>query len=128
MSNTQLAPQRNPVSLDLDTVETLQRELSPEILDILLREFAGGVEARFGQLAGCVSDPSEVSAEAHVLKSEAATFGALALADACHEIELAILNKATPDQLKAEINLARQEATRYIEALNSSTFLNHETI
>lgn len=114
--------------IDLETLDTLRREISAEVLDILLLEFSGGLTARFGQLANSISDPAEVSAEAHVLKSEAATFGAVRLADACQDIEQAVRDGGTPSQLNVAIRTADDEARRYIKALETSTLLNLETI
>lgn len=128
MSNNPNRSHPKPESIDLDTLETLRREISAEVLDILLEEFSGGLIARFGQLSRCVSDPAEVSAEAHVLKSEAATFGAMRLANACLDIEQAVRDNATPSQLNAVISTASDEAHGYLEALKSSTLLNLETI
>jgi len=120
-------PNPDPTVVDFEVLDRLQREITPEITKVLLDEFAGGLLARLGQLDGLISDPQKVAAEAHIIKSEAATFGAPSLASSIQAVETAAASGKS-DSLGKLLETARCNADCYVNSLMRSNLLRSVTI
>ncbi len=90
------APPPTPVSdaLDADVLNQLMRDLNPDILADVIREFVEETLARAERIAGTWDDLGVLAREAHTLKSTASTFGARALSAAARALEAACRDRA----------------------------------
>jgi len=84
----------------------LDRDLGPELLAEVLRQFVGETRERVARIAG-QSDLAALTREAHTLKSTAGTFGAQALCAAARALEMACRDGAA-----AEVEALRGEIPR----------------
>ena len=85
--------------LDINTLEQLADDTSPELLPRMLAAFSEEATNRVQAISTHVSPPAleQLQREAHSLKSSAATFGALALQQLAHKLELACRNDLPGD-------------------------------
>ena len=93
---TQHAPPPAPdlEALDGEVLNQLMRDLNPDILADVIREFVEETLARAERIAGTWDDLGVLAREAHTLKSTASTFGARALSAAARALEAACRNHA----------------------------------
>jgi len=76
--------------LNLGSLEQLRRDISAAAFPRLLDAFSSEVRERVGLIveAGCTAKFATLEREAHAMKSVAGSYGATALYEACHEIEM----------------------------------------
>ncbi|MBP2294024.1 PAS-domain containing protein [Azospirillum rugosum] len=87
-------PAPDSEALDAEVLNQLMRDLNPEILADVIREFVEETLARAERIAGTWNDLGILAREAHTLKSTASTFGARALSAAARALEAACRNNA----------------------------------
>ncbi|WP_109118855.1 ATP-binding protein [Azospirillum sp. TSO22-1] len=96
-----------PDTLDDEVLAQLARDLDPELLADVIRQFLEETRERVERIAGAEADATALAQEAHTLKSTAATFGAQRLSAAARELEMACRGHAT-----AEIRTLRRQIPR----------------
>ncbi|CAO3414709.1 response regulator [Azospirillum doebereinerae] len=82
--------------LDREVLAQLERDLGPELLAEVLRQFVDETLERVAQIAG-QADLAALTREAHTLKSTAGTFGAHALCAAARALEAACRDGAAAE-------------------------------
>ncbi|WP_431861643.1 ATP-binding protein [Azospirillum sp.] len=105
-----------PDALDDEVLAQLARDLDPELLADVIRQFLEETRERVERIAGTGADASALAQEAHTLKSTAGTFGAQRLSVAARELEMACRGHATAEirTLRRQIpQLAREAAEAY---------------
>jgi len=113
----------NAAALDPQAVETLKELIGddPEIIRDMVDAFVEDVPDRLAEMTRGLDDGDAelVRRAAHTLKGNCLTFGALAFADACRELEetakVGVLDDAGP--IAAEIERTWAAARPAIEAL-----------
>ncbi|MCW2238307.1 PAS-domain containing protein [Azospirillum canadense] len=88
------APAPDSDALDADVLNQLMRDLNPDILADVIREFVEETMARAERIARTWDDLGVLAREAHTLKSTASTFGARALSAAARALEAACRDNA----------------------------------
>ncbi|HYG91717.1 MAG TPA: response regulator [Azospirillum sp.] len=103
-------------TLDSDVLEQLARDLDPDLLGDVIRQFLDETLARAEHIAAADTDVKALMQEAHTLKSTAGTFGAKRLSVSALELELACRSNAVAEirTLRRRIpHLARDAADAY---------------
>ena len=105
-----------PDALDEEVLAQLARDLDPELLADVIRQFLEETRERVERIAGAEADAAALAQEAHTLKSTAGTFGARRLSAAARELEMACRGHAAAEirTLRRQIpQLAREAAEAY---------------
>jgi CheY-like chemotaxis protein/HPt (histidine-containing phosphotransfer) domain-containing protein len=103
-------------TLDAEVLGQLARDLNPELLADVIRQFLDETLARAERIAGAGADMRVLAQEAHTLKSTADTFGAKRLSTAALDLELACRSNAVAEirTLRRRIpHLAHEAAEAY---------------
>ncbi|WP_448203668.1 PAS-domain containing protein [Azospirillum sp. sgz302134] len=108
--------------LDVGVLDQLARDLNPELLADVIREFVEETLARAERIARSGADLGTLAREAHTLKSTAGTFGAVCLSAAARALETACRNNAVGEvaSLQRDIPRLTREA---VEAYRSRGYV-----
>lgn len=117
-----MAPQ--PPAIDPTTLAELAADTGPAVIPDLIKVFLETAHARIGRMAAAVAEGNgpAVAAEAHALKSSAATFGAAEVRNLCAELErtckggLAGNASGNLSRLEKALAAAERELADYLEA------------
>lgn len=103
--STEEAPATSPTNalIDLNTLRQLEEDTSSDLMPQMIAVFLRELEAREARLKDGVKsqDLSVLAAEAHALKSSAATFGAARVAGQARRVDLASREKNTQEAMEA---------------------------
>ena len=112
-----------PPAIDPTTLAELAADTGPAVIPDLIKVFLETAHARIGRMAAAVAagNGPAVAAEAHALKSSAATFGAAEIRYLCAELErtckasLAVNAGGNLARLEQALAAAERELADYLK-------------
>ena len=113
-----------PPAIDPTTLAELAADTGQGVIPDLIKVFLETAHVRIGRMATAVAEGNgpAVAAEAHALKSSAATFGAAEVRHLCAELEctckgtLAVNASGNLSRLELALAAAERELTDYLKA------------